>query len=314
MLVETEACENSPAISINQNNSRNPEGHPFSSSFPFTAVNRRRRVTCKNCDLPVGYIDIGQTHLEAIRCKKEQKCRTSSDDLAFESIKIPCPINVSLNPKRLGSCEIPSSENPSMTWIIKDAVGNAFNADEIICDGCGSSLGARIIYFERISPTTEGEFCESVEDLEEKSRWYSFSFERIEIEPFFGIIGLRELSSTFYGGERCFNEAQAIEDSDFYSNNSASWMKPHERVIWKNNQQGEIPRHTWPLLLMDLVRANELPEGTLGHLGVKEWALLDSIDAFTRPPPDYGIDDVSITYPGKCCSEFDNNAEMNNIE
>ncbi|KAM7534150.1 hypothetical protein Aperf_G00000105096 [Anoplocephala perfoliata] len=315
MSSEIDPCGNLSATSTNQNNSRSAEDHPFSSSLPaFTAINRRRRVTCKNCHLPVGYVDIGLTHLEAMRCGKVQKYRTSSDDPSLESITIPCPINVSLTSKRLGPCKTLGSENHFMTWIVEDSGGNALNVDEIICDGCGSSLGARVTPLKQTSPSTEEESCESVKEQEEKSHWYRLSLERVEIEPFFGIVGLRELSTIYYGGERYFSEIEAIEDSDVYSNNSASWMRPHERVDRKNSRQGEISRNAWPLLLMDLVRVSELPEGTLGHLGLKKQTLPDNLDAFTLPPPDRGIDDVSVTHYEKCCTEIDKNAEMANVE
>ncbi|KAM3183359.1 hypothetical protein ACTXT7_010506 [Hymenolepis weldensis] len=205
--------------------------HHFSSAFPgFTAINRRRRVTCKNCDLPVGYADINQAHIEFKYFQTPQECPINSGEQNFESMMIQCPINISVNPKRLGSFKIPESGNSYMTWIMKGAKESMFNADEIVCDGCGSSLGARITSFEQHPHNNDIKICQPLNDSGEKSQCYSLSIKRIKIEPLFRNVGMKDLSRIYYGGECYFNEIQAIEDSDVYSNNSKSWMRPYERM------------------------------------------------------------------------------------
>ncbi|VDL11668.1 unnamed protein product [Hymenolepis diminuta] len=238
--------------------------HHFSSTFPgFTAINRRRRITCKNCDLPVGYADITQAHIEFKNLQIPQECQLNSGERKFESVMIQRPINISVNPKRLGSFKISESGNPYMTWIMKDAEGNIFNADEVVCDGCGSSLGARITSFEQHPHKDNIEICQPLNDSEEKSQFYSLSIERVKIESLFRNVGMRELSYIYFGGECYFNEIQAIEESDVFSNNSKSWMRPCERVIKNNNSKVVKQNCFWPVILMDLVPQDKLPEGTL---------------------------------------------------
>lgn len=238
--------------------------HHFSSNFPgFTAINRRRRVTCKNCDLPVGYADIDQGHIEFKNLQTPQQCQLYSGEQKFESVMIQHPINISINPTRLGSFKSSESGNPYMTWIMKDAEGNIFNADEIVCDGCGRSLGARITSFEQHPHNDDIKICQPLNDSEEKSQCYSLSIERVKIESLFRNVGMRELSYIYYGGESYFNEIQAIEKSDVFSNNSESWIRPYERIITNNNSKVEKQNCFFPVILMDLVPQNELPEGTL---------------------------------------------------
>ncbi|VDO10947.1 unnamed protein product [Rodentolepis nana] len=237
----------------------------FSSTFPgLTAINRRRRVTCKKCDLPVGYAYIDQAYLEFKSNQAEEDCQAHSGERNFEFLMIPRPINISVNPIRRGSCEIPESANPYMTLIIKNAEGNIFDADEIVCDGCGSSLGTQITSFELFPPANDLEICQPIKDKEETSQYHIFSTERVKVEPMFRNIGLKELSTTYYGGEKHFDEFQPIEDSDIYSNDSKFWMRPHERVLNEENGIKEEKQScSWPSTLVDLVRRNELPKGTL---------------------------------------------------
>nr|CDS27801.1 hypothetical protein HmN_000175900 [Hymenolepis microstoma] len=239
-------------------------GYHFSSNFPaFTAINRRRRVTCKKCDLPIGYAYIDQAYLEFENIQTEEDCQTYSSEQNFKFLMIPRPINVSVNPIRRGSYEIPESANTYMTLLIKNAVESMFDADEIVCDGCGSSLGTQITSFELHPPTNDLEICQPIESREETSQYYIFSTERVKVESIFRNIGLKELSTIYYGGERYFSEIQPIEDSDIYSNDSKFWMRPHERVMNENGTKEERKCCSWSVTLVDLVRQNELPDGTI---------------------------------------------------
>ncbi|VDK21255.1 unnamed protein product [Taenia asiatica] len=265
MSVTSDGCVSSPPPTPaketggEQHHSNNP---PFSISFPaFTLLNRRRRITCKFCDLPIGYADIGMTHLEAIRCQKASDCKIASEGSKYESVSIACPINVSLTPCQQTTCESSDTVDPYLTWIIEDMGKNTFTADKVVCDGCKSSLGARITSYERNKGDLEEQACDPPPKREERFHWFSFSLERIKVEPLFGLVGLRELSSWYHGGERFFHSFQAIEDSGELSNSSRTWMRPHERVEQSNNLDKEVVNETWPFLLMDLVRANELPQG-----------------------------------------------------
>ncbi|KAL5109061.1 hypothetical protein TcWFU_006293 [Taenia crassiceps] len=259
---------------------------PFSASFPaFTALNRRRRVTCKFCDLPIGYVDIEMTHLEGIRCQKASDCRVASEDGNYASVSIACPINVSLDARQQAACDSSGTVDPSVTWIIEDVDKNTFTADRVVCDGCKSCLGARITSYERNKGDPE------------------LLLDRINVEPLFGLVGLRELSSWYHGGERFFHSFQAIEDSGELSNNSRTWMRPHERVEQSNHLDKEVVNETWPFLLMDLVRASELPQGTLNHLEGSVMAYQDNLDAFVKPSEDHGVGDDSILTPRECSSK-----------
>ena len=299
-------CPDTPESNQNEgsNEASNPEDLPLSSAFPaFTAINRRRRIRCKFCDLPIGYADITMAHLEASRCSVSEACHTTSDDKRFQSISIPRPINVSLNPRRIGSCDSSEDGNKFMTWIMENAAGNTFNADEVICDGCGSSLGAKITSFERKPGSLDATECEISGELEDGSYWYSFALDRVNIEPFFGLVGLRELSSWYYGGERFSHEFQAIEDSEEWSNDSRTWLRPYQRVKSAKMPNQELINGAWPFFQMDLVRASELPEGTLGHVDGKTMAYLDNLDAFKRKPVDLGVGDDSIATQHECICE-----------
>lgn len=307
MSVTSDGCVSSPPPTScketggAQQHSDNP---PFSTSFPaFTALNRRRRVTCKFCALPIGYVDIGMTHLEAIRCQKASDCRIASEDSKYESVCIAGPINVSLAPRQEATCESSHTVDPYLTWIIEDADKNTFTADKVICDGCKSSLGAKITSYERNKNDLEAQACDPPPKREERCHWFSFSLDRINVEPLFGLVGLRELSAWYHGGERFFHSFQAIENSSVLSNSSRTWMRPHERVVQTDNLDKEVANEAWPFLLMDLVRANELPHGTLDNLEGNVMAYLDNLDAFIKKSGDEGVGDDSILTPRECCSE-----------
>ena len=309
MLSDSWPCSDTPESNQNEVTDETDRNDlPFSSSFPaFTTINRRRRIKCRFCDIPLGYVDITMAHLEAALYSQPQKCQTTSDDKRYQSLSISRPVNVSLNPRRLGNCDLPESENKFMTWILEDGAGNSYDADEVICDGCGSSLGARITSYERKSSSTEVQNCEATRILEERSQWYSLALDCVNIEPFFGIVGSRELSSWFHGGERFSYEIQAIEDSEEFSNNSLTWLRPCQRVKSTEVLEHGLCSESWPFFYMDLVRASELPEGTIDHVDGKTMAYLDNRDAFKRKSIDLGVGDDSIMTQVECASEAETN-------
>ncbi|KAH9285169.1 hypothetical protein ECG_03391 [Echinococcus granulosus] len=311
MSVTSDACVSSPPPASHHatgDAQYHSEDLPFSTSFPaFTALNRRRRVTCKLCHLPIGYVDIGMTHLEATRCQKASDCKIASEDGKYASVSIACPINVSLNSRPAAACESSDAMDAYLTWIMEDVNKNTFAADKVICDGCKSSLGARITSFERNHGEQETGDCDPPTEREERCHWFTFSLDRINVEPLFGLVGLRELSSWYRGGERFFHRIQAIEDSGDLSNNSRTWLRPHERVEQSSNLDKEVANETWPFLLMDLVRASELPQGTLDHLDGNVMAYLNNLDAFDAKSGADGVDDDSVLTPRKCCSEVELN-------
>ncbi|VDM25401.1 unnamed protein product [Hydatigera taeniaeformis] len=314
MSITSDGCAPSPPLTSTQETGdvqNQFEDPPFSTSFPaFTALNRRRRVTCKFCDLPIGYADIGMVHLEALRCQKESGCKIAPEDGKYVSVSIASPINVSIDPRQQTACEASDAVNSYLTWIIEDADENAFTADKIICDGCKSSLGARITSYKMVQGDLQTQACDPPPGREELCQWFSFALDCVNIEPLFSLVGLRELSSWYHGGERFFHTFKAIEDSGDLSNNSRTWMHPHERMGLIENLDKEIVIEAWPFLLMDLVGASELPHGTLNHLERNMLVYFDNLDAFIKRSKEDGVEDDSVLTPRGCCSELELNEPM----
>ncbi|VDD75730.1 unnamed protein product [Mesocestoides corti] len=281
---------------------------PLSSAFPaFTALNRRRRVTCKSCQLPIGYVGMDMCHIDADLPVTAIESKVSSVEDLLSSFCIETPMNVSL---RRGAKRCDGLEVPPTTFVVEASKMNYCEADEIICDGCGACLGARIADFVEKKDGDEGDWrdvdCGVVPKREKRSWWFSFSKDNVDIEPLFGLVGMEELSLWYCGGERYFHEFVPIEESDEYSSNSDTWFKPCDRIEHHSELDKEVANEPWPLFYQDLVRASELPEGTLGHLSGIELAQRDTADAFERMNLTRLVADDSVLTLKECCSDNDN--------
>lgn len=263
---------------------------PISSTQPsYTILNRRRRVTCRKCQLPVGYVTLSLCEVDSWRSQVTRDAKQKRDDRLVGSICILNPINVGVK-RRAHNSQDPSKKDRIAfdTDIIETTDGKYCEAEEMFCDGCETCLGARITEFEISSPDPSGkdddEDCGYVPVREESLQWYTFSEDQIDIEPLMGLLNLDKLSTYYITGERAFFESRAIEECPETANNSEKWMHGFHRKRIETDHQSRNVNNNWPMLHLDMIRASDFPRGTIAYeLGV-EWAISNAKRAYSKEP------------------------------
>ncbi|VDM01530.1 unnamed protein product [Schistocephalus solidus] len=264
---------------------------PLSTGFPaFSILNKRRRVTCRECGTPIGYLKLDLCHIDAYRSEAGRAARKTMDDRRFGAIYIADPVNVHLNRPEAADKKLSAQQLPFGADVLENLMGQNREAEQAICDECDTCLGARITEFEAVpsppppptaaspilTPTTPTVW-EGVEETEsvisckppgprqECGRYFAFSYDAVEVEPIFGLMGMRELSIRYHGGEKYWTEVRSIEEQAETSNDSSTWILPMTRRPHQVEVAKKTTHNSWPLVHMDLVRASDLPEGIIGH-------------------------------------------------
>lgn len=205
----------------------------------FPTIKHQRLVTCRNCNLPVGYVGIDQPHIQ------DKNEMSDIDQKKLNSLIIKSPVNVSLSEYNTEGLE--NHDN-----------GNIGKREKVVCDGCGEILGCRITEFEEYPKRETDTLCQIPDKLEEKSKFFSFDLDRIEVEPLLKEIGREDLFTSLHESGGYFDEIEPIENSEIYSNDSKTWMRPFDRMKRACGSKTEPINWDWLLFLKSLVRDNEI--------------------------------------------------------
>ncbi|KAL7055092.1 hypothetical protein AAHC03_024340 [Spirometra sp. Aus1] len=254
---------------------------PLSTEFPaFSALNKRRRVTCRQCNTPIGYLKLDLCHIDAYRSEAGRAARKTMDDRLFGAIYISDPVNVHVRRIKAAGKKLSGQQLPFGADVLENLQGQNREAEQAVCDECDTCIGVRITEFEAVpsapsvlTPVTweGGEEMESVAACkppgprQECDRYFAFSYDAVEVEPIFGLMGMRELSVRYHGGEKYWTEVRSIEERAETCNDSSTWNLPMTRRPHQVEVTKKTAHNTWPFVHMDLVRATDLPEGIIGH-------------------------------------------------